>query len=173
MNVYTFSNSTKQLKSKTSSYRWAHLFDVGPFIIVAWGVRGGVIGWNLLHACRRRRSHEVCQRSWSHQAWRRRSGVADHPHLHWVDQWSLLLARGRRSGAAAARASHLLHTCGRRSGAAAARASHLMVQGRRRGAAQGRSKPPVAVSGLPLRELRMLAKHGWPNVTKNSNMHYW
>jgi hypothetical protein len=58
------------------------------------------------------------------------------------------------------RASHLLHTRERRSGAVAARASHLMAQGRRSGAARGRSKPPVAVSGLSLRELQMISNHG-------------
>jgi hypothetical protein len=43
--------------------------------------------------------------------------------------------------------------------------------------ALGRSEPLVAVSGSPLRELRMLANYGWPNVEKiatyirsNSNM---
>jgi hypothetical protein len=41
-------------------------------------------------------------------------------------------------------------------GAAMARASHILL-------ARGRSEPPVAVSGLPLYELRMLANHGWPS----------
>jgi hypothetical protein len=45
-----------------------------------------------------------------------------------------------------------------------ARASHLLARGRRSGAAQGRSEPPVAISGLPLHELRMLANHGWPTL---------
>jgi hypothetical protein len=51
------------------------------------------------------------------------------------------------------RASHLLHTRERRGGAVAAGASHLMACRRRSGAARGRSKSPVAVSGLPLHEL--------------------
>jgi hypothetical protein len=46
-----------------------------------------------------------------------------------------------------------------RCGAVAAGSSHLLARGRRSGAAQGRSKPLVAVSGLPLRKLRMLANH--------------
>jgi hypothetical protein len=58
----------------------------------------------------------------------------------------------------AARASYLLHMRGRRTGVVAAVASHLVAQGRS-GAAQGRSKPPIVVSGLPLRELRMFANH--------------
>jgi hypothetical protein len=62
--------------------------------------------------------------------------------------------------------SHLLHTRGRRSGAVVARASHLMARGRRSGASRGRSKPLIVVSGLPLRELRVLANHRWPNVEK-------
>jgi hypothetical protein len=54
--------------------------------------------------------------------------------------------KGRRSGAVVARASHLMHAppplweeeqCGSR-----------------------RSEPPVAVSDLPLHELRILANHG-------------
>jgi hypothetical protein len=41
-----------------------------------------------------------------------------------------------------------------------ARASHLLAARERRGGvARGRSEPPVAVSGLPLRELRVLANH--------------
>jgi hypothetical protein len=55
---------------------------------------------------------------------------------------------------------------GRRSGVVAATASHLLVRGRRRGVARERSEPLVAVSGMPLRELLMLAKDGWPNVEK-------
>jgi hypothetical protein len=43
-------------------------------------------------------------------------------------------------------------------------ASHLLARGRRSSAARGRSEPPIAVLGPPLRELRMLANHGWPNV---------
>jgi hypothetical protein len=58
-----------------------------------------------------------------------------------------------------------------RSGAAVAGASHLVTRGRRSGAALGRSKPPVAVLGLPLYKLRMLANYGYPNVTKNINIH--
>jgi hypothetical protein len=50
----------------------------------------------------------------------------------------------------------------------AAEASHLVTQGRRSGAAQGRSKSPVAILGLPLHELRVFANHDLPNVTKNS-----
>jgi hypothetical protein len=38
----------------------------------------------------------------------------------------------------------------------AAGASHLVAQGRRSGVARGRRKSPVEVSGLPLRELRVL-----------------
>jgi hypothetical protein len=53
----------------------------------------------------------------------------------------------------AARASHLLHTRERRSGAAATETSHLLAQGRRSNRARGRSEPPIAVSGLPLRAL--------------------
>jgi hypothetical protein len=49
----------------------------------------------------------------------------------------------------------------------AARASHLLSRGRRSGAARGRSEPPVTVSGLLLREPRMLlANHGLPNVER-------
>jgi hypothetical protein len=56
---------------------------------------------------------------------------------------------------------------GRRSGVVAAKASHLLVRGRRRrGVARERSEPLVAVSGMPLHELLMLAKDGWPNVEK-------
>jgi hypothetical protein len=47
----------------------------------------------------------------------------------------------------------------RRSGAVAVGASHLHTRGRRSGAVQGRSKPLVAISGLPLRELRVLVNH--------------
>jgi hypothetical protein len=49
-----------------------------------------------------------------------------------------------------------------------ARASYLLhARGRRSGVAQGRSEPPVAVSGLLLHELYMLlANHVWPNVEK-------
>jgi hypothetical protein len=65
--------------------------------------------------------------------------------------------RREESGVAAARASHLLHTRGRRIGAVMAGASHLVAQGRRSGAARGRSKPPVVVSGLPFCELQVLA----------------
>jgi hypothetical protein len=76
------------------------------------------------------------------------------PHLHtWVVGWR------RRSGAAAARASHL-----------------LAVWGRRGGAARGGSEPPIVVLGLPLHELRMLANHRWPNVEKTtitSNQSYY
>jgi hypothetical protein len=110
----------------------AHPFDVGAFIIVACGGRGGVIRWRLLQACERRRSNL--------------------PHLHnGVVRWSLLPAWGRRSGAAVAKASHLL------------------TRGRKRSAARGRSKPPVGVSGMLLRELWMLlANHGWPNVEKTT-----
>jgi hypothetical protein len=43
------------------------------------------------------------------------------------------------------------------SGAVAAGASHLLAWGRRSGAARGRRKPPVAVSGLPLRVQGVLA----------------
>jgi hypothetical protein len=53
--------------------------------------------------------------------------------------------------------SHLLHTRGRRSGAEAAGASHLLARGRRSGAARGRRKPPVAVLDLPLRVQGVLA----------------
>jgi hypothetical protein len=99
---------------------------VGSFVIVAWGVRGGVIGWwSHLQACRRRRSH--------------------HPHLHGIIRWSLLLAWERRSGAAAARASHLLHTRGRRSYVAVGQASHLLAW-RRSSVAWERNEPPVAIS---------------------------
>jgi hypothetical protein len=52
----------------------------------------------------------------------------------------------------AARASHLLHMQ-ERSGVAAPGTYHLVVRGRRSGAARGRSKPPVVVSGLPLHDL--------------------
>jgi hypothetical protein len=47
----------------------------------------------------------------------------------------------------------------RRSGVAVARAFHLVTRGRRSGAARGRSKPPIAVLGMPLHELRALANH--------------
>jgi hypothetical protein len=167
MNTYTFSNSTKQLKSRSSSYIWAHLIDVGAFIVVARGVRAGIIGWNLLHAYhRRQRSQQTC---WRGGVIRRRGGgecgepPTSPPR---VVRWKLLLVRERRSGAAAARTSHLLHTRGRRSDVAAAGASHLLAWGRRRSAARGRSEPPVALSGLPLHELRMLANHSWPNIEK-------
>jgi hypothetical protein len=136
---------------------WAHLFDVGALIVVAQGVWGGVIG-RLLHMCWRRRSHHACRMRRSH-----------HPHLHQVVRWSLFLAWGRRSGAAAVGASHLLHTWGRRSGAVVTGASHLVAWGRRCGAARGRSKPPIVVSGLPLRELWMLANHRWSNVEKTTS----
>jgi hypothetical protein len=56
-------------------------------------------------------------------------------------------------------ASHLLHTRGRRSGAVAAGVSHLVARGRRSDAAQGRSKPPVVVTCLPLHDLQILANH--------------
>jgi hypothetical protein len=95
---------------------------------------------------------------------RRRRSRSHHPHLHRV----IRVEGGRRSSAVVARASHLLHTWGRRSGAMTAGASHLVAWGRRSDAARGRSKSPVAVSGLPLHELRVLANHGWHNVTKNS-----
>jgi hypothetical protein len=36
------------------------------------------------------------------------------------------------------------------------------------GAAWGRSKPFVAISNLPLRELWVLANHRWPNVKKTA-----
>jgi hypothetical protein len=51
---------------------------------------------------------------------------------------------------------------------AAGAADLLDTRGRRRVVlAQGRSEPPVAVSGLLLRDLRMLvAKHDWSNVEK-------
>jgi hypothetical protein len=47
----------------------------------------------------------------------------------------------------------------KRSGAAVVGASHLVVRGSRSSATQGRSKPPIAVLGLPLRELRVLANY--------------
>jgi hypothetical protein len=56
----------------------------------------------------------------------------------------------RRSGAATAGASHLLHMRGR-SGVATAGAFYLV--------ARGRSKPSIAVSDLPLYELQVLANH--------------
>jgi hypothetical protein len=59
----------------------------------------------------------------------------------------------------AVRPSHLLHTRGRRSGVVVAGASHLLARGRRSGVTQGRSEPPIAVSGVLLHELRMLANH--------------
>jgi hypothetical protein len=43
---------------------------------------------------------------------------------------------------------------------AVAGASHLVARGRISGPARGRSKPLIAVSGLHLREDRMLANHG-------------
>jgi hypothetical protein len=50
----------------------------------------------------------------------------------------------------------------RRTSVAVARASHLLA---RSGAARGRNKPPVEVSGLLLHELIMLlANHGWSNI---------
>jgi hypothetical protein len=61
--------------------------------------------------------------------------------------------------AAAAASSHLLDTRGR-SGAMTAEASHLVEREMRSGVARGRSKSPIVVSGLPLRELRVLANHG-------------
>jgi hypothetical protein len=164
--MYTFSNSTKQLKSRSSSYIWAHLIDVGAFVVVARGVQAGVIGWNLLHAChRRQRSQQDC---WRGGVIRRRGGgecgepPTSPPR---VVRWKLLV-RERRSGATAARTSHLLHTRGRRGGVAAAGASHLLAWGRRRSAARGRNEPPVALSDLPLHELWMLANHSWPNIEK-------
>jgi hypothetical protein len=49
----------------------------------------------------------------------------------------------------------------------AARASQFLVaRGKRSGAARGRSESFVAILGLPLRELQMLANHSWPNVEK-------
>jgi hypothetical protein len=48
-------------------------------------------------------------------------------------------------------ASHLVAQ-ERRSGVAVIGASHLIARGRR--------KSPIAVSGLPLHELRMLVNHG-------------
>jgi hypothetical protein len=55
--------------------------------------------------------------------------------------------------------SHLLHMQGRRSGAAAVGASHLLARERRSGASQGRRKPPVVVSGMPLHEQGVHANH--------------
>jgi hypothetical protein len=76
------------------------------------------------------------------------------PHLHtWVIRWS------KRSSAATAKASQL-----------------LAAWERRGGAAQGKSESLVAISGLPLRELRMLANHRWPNIEKTvitSNQSYY
>jgi hypothetical protein len=69
-----------------------------------------------------------------------------HPHLHQV----IRVGGGRRSGAATAGASHLLHMRGR-SGVATAGAFYLV--------ARGRSKPSIAVSDLPLCELKVLANH--------------
>jgi hypothetical protein len=85
-----------------------------------------------------------------------------HPHIHWV----VWVDGGRRSVAAVARGSHLLHMGGRRSGAAAAGASHLLPWGRRSDVARGRRKPPVAVSGLPHHVQGVLANHCWPDVEK-------
>jgi hypothetical protein len=48
-------------------------------------------------------------------------------------------------------------------------ASHLLARGRS-GAARGSSEPLIAVLGLPLRELRMLANHGWPHVEKQQHV---
>jgi hypothetical protein len=90
----------------------------------------------------------------------------------------IVVARGGRGGVAQVcrRRRRHLHTrvveWRRRSGVTVAIASHLLaVQGRRSGAAHGRSEPLVAVSGLPLCELRMLTNHCWPNGWKNSNIH--
>jgi hypothetical protein len=49
-----------------------------------------------------------------------------------------------------------------------ARASHLVERGMRSGVARGRSKSPIAISDLPLHELRVLANHGRSKVTKNN-----
>jgi hypothetical protein len=50
-----------------------------------------------------------------------------------------------------------------------ARASHLLARGRRKSPARGRSEPPVAVSGMLIRELRMLlTSHGWSNIEKTT-----
>jgi hypothetical protein len=68
------------------------------------------------------------------------------PHLH-----TRVIGWRRRSDAAATRASHVLAT-----------------RGKRGGAAQGRSEPLIAVSGLPFHELWMLANHRWPNIEKTS-----
>jgi hypothetical protein len=39
---------------------------------------------------------------------------------------------------------------------------------RRSSVTRGRSKPPIAVSDLPLHELRVLANHWWPTVEKTA-----
>jgi hypothetical protein len=90
--------------------------------------------------------------------------------------------RGRVAQACRRRRRHLshLHTRvirWRRSGVAAAKASHLLtVWGRRGDAARWRSEPPIAVPDLPLRELWMLANNRWSNVKKTtitSNQSYY
>jgi hypothetical protein len=124
---------------------------MGAFIVVPRGGWRGVIRWSLLQTCRRRRNHL--------------------PHLdNGVIGWSLLLARGGRSSAVVARASYLLHARGRRSDAAVGTADLLDTWGRRSIVlARERSEPPITVSSLLLRKLRMLhANHGWPNVKKTT-----
>jgi hypothetical protein len=92
----------------------------------------------------------------------------------------IVVARGGRGGVAQVcrrRRRHLphIHTrvirWSRRNSVAAVRASHLLaVRGRRGGVTRGRSsEPPVAISGLPLHELGMLANHRWPNMQLQDN----
>jgi hypothetical protein len=65
---------------------------------------------------------------------------------------------------------HSSHRIKERSGAVAARASHLLAaRGRRSGVARGRSEPPVVVSDLLLRELQMLANHECLNIKKHQH----
>jgi hypothetical protein len=155
--AYTFSNYTKQLKSRSSVHMSSPLWRGGtPPHVLEEEEASGVLEEEETSVGVEEEPPPTSLLSRPSQ----RSGAAVAGAFH------LLHVQGRRSGAVAARASHLLHTLGRRSGAAATGASHLIAWGRRSGEARGRSKPPIAVLGLPLYELWVLANHRWPNVEK-------